>query len=138
MKGQKGFTLIELMIVVAVIGLLSAIALPKYQNFAKKGAVASGVATLSALKTNIEDFMANNGSFPSTLADAGAVSSSIGTLGLSTSSAIFTFTTGAASGAKVAIHRSTDGGWKCKYGVTPITESIDISGCAYKTDPTTL
>ncbi|MBY5947577.1 pilin [Photobacterium rosenbergii] len=125
MKKQQGFTLIELMIVVAVIGLLSAIAVPKYQEFAKKGAVASGMATLSALKTNIEDYMASNGSFPPSLEVAGAVSSSIGTIGIGDNTTTFTFNTGAANGSIVTFTRKNDGAWTCSHDI----QNLEVTGC---------
>jgi type IV pilus assembly protein PilA len=132
MKKQQGFTLIELMIVVAVIGLLSAIAIPKYQEFAKKGAIASGVASLAGLKTNIEEYIVSNGSFPSDLTNTGAVSSSIGSFAFLTaaSGAKFTFNSGAASGATVAMHMGTNG-WTCEYGNSPLEKDYKIAGCKY-------
>ena len=65
MKGQKGFTLIELMIVVAVIGVLASIAIPQYQKYVAKAEAASGLATMTGIKTNVEAFVAENGAFPS-------------------------------------------------------------------------
>ncbi|MGR5287247.1 pilin [Vibrio maritimus] len=62
---QQGFTLIELMIVVAVIGVLAAVALPQYQKYVAKSEVASVLATLTGVKTNIEAFTVENGLFPS-------------------------------------------------------------------------
>lgn len=59
-KVQKGFTLIELMITVAIIGILSAIALPAYQDYVAKSNVAAGLAEITPGKTSFE-VMVNEG-----------------------------------------------------------------------------
>lgn len=64
MNAQKGFTLIELMIVVAIIGILAAIAIPQYQNYVGRANVASAVQTLSSNKTGLENYVMENGFFP--------------------------------------------------------------------------
>ena len=64
MKKQQGFTLIELMIVVAVIGVLSAIAIPQYQKYVAKAEAASALATITGVKTNVEAYVVETGAFP--------------------------------------------------------------------------
>jgi len=61
MKAQKGFTLIELMIVVAIIGILAAIALPQYQNYTARSQAAEAMNLLGGLKTPIVDAAGNSG-----------------------------------------------------------------------------
>jgi type IV pilus assembly protein PilA len=63
---QKGFTLIELMIVVAIIGILAAIAIPAYQDYTVRAQVTEGLNLAADLKAGVAEYFANTGSWPAT------------------------------------------------------------------------
>ena len=63
-KNMQGFTLIELMIVVAIIAILAAIALPAYSDYTKKAKVSEAILAASAARTAVAEYAAGNGALP--------------------------------------------------------------------------
>ncbi len=68
-RGQKGFTLIELMIVVAIIGILAAIAIPNFISFKKKAILSTAIANLETLRSSMSQYAADrdDGCYPDSL-----------------------------------------------------------------------
>ena len=134
---QKGFTLIELMIVVAIIGILAAIAIPQYQNFIARSQVTEAVNLLGGAKTAIEEKVSQDSAYPD---NAGLLN-----LGIKTSSKyVASMTSNGTSAAEtgsitakmaaggiakpiqngtVSMYRDTAGNWTCTRGkVAPALE----------------
>lgn len=68
---QKGFTLIELMIVIAIVGILAAIALPAYQDYTVRAKMSEPMAALAEAKTTVAEFYSTNLYWPTSAANAG-------------------------------------------------------------------
>lgn len=67
MQKQQGFTLIELMIVVAIIGILAAIAIPAYQDYTVRAKVSEGLSLADGAKTAVSSYYETNGKMPATI-----------------------------------------------------------------------
>ncbi|WP_295801729.1 pilin [uncultured Microbulbifer sp.] len=74
MKNQQGFTLIELMIVVAIIGILAAVALPAYQDYTVRTKITEVNLQVGACKNAVTEFIQSNGTFPANANAAGCSS----------------------------------------------------------------
>ena len=78
---QKGFTLIELMIVVAIIGILAAIAIPAYQDYTIRAQVSEGMVLASAAKAAVAETYLNTGVAPANREEAGMSGDATDTFG---------------------------------------------------------
>ena len=136
-QAQKGFTLIELMIVVAIIGILAAIAIPQYGKYTARAQAATGLSAIAALKTGVEDFYSRQAAAP-TLADIGTTASAspMGTIATTLAAAgtgTLTFTFGANSSPKVkngvlTLTRDANGAWVCS-SATFTDTTVVPNGC---------
>ena len=75
---QKGFTLIELMIVVAIIGILAAVALPAYQDYTIRARVSEGLVQASGIKTTVAENIAANGGTVAASGNCAGANTSVG------------------------------------------------------------
>jgi len=130
MKKQQGFTLIELMIVVAIIGILAAIALPAYQDYTKRAKVSEGLTLASSAKVAVSEYFVSQGELPESVESAGIPSSiktdnvagiSVGTSGAITVVYTSDIVDNATSTASLILTPTTSSGvisWVCTRGTT--------------------
>jgi type IV pilus assembly protein PilA len=142
---QKGFTLIELMIVVAIIGILAAIAIPAYQDYTIRAQVSEGLTLAAGAKTAVAESFATSGVTPANRAAAGMTAAAADTNGkyvtaVNVTNGVITVTYGnnantAIAGMTIGLtpYRSQDNSvaWRCGNAAAPAGAAGVMTGAAY-------
>jgi len=141
---QKGFTLIELMIVVAIIGILAAIAIPAYQDYTIRAQVSEGLSLASDIKAGVAEYAAQTGDWPANLAEAGMGASAV--LGdksgryvesLDVTNGTITIIYGRDANSKIVgsalalqplVNENGDVVWSCGMAVAPLNTEVNSGG----------
>ncbi|WP_025672671.1 pilin [Salinivibrio socompensis] len=133
MQKQQGFSLIELLVVIGIIGALTAIAIPQYQKYQDKAKITAAIATLTNMRSVVEAQIMEDGAFPKdtdkknlgipkevTLATTSGVE---GNMSLTVK--------GLPGGGDVKLSRSAEGYWGCEQP----SKTITVNGCEKKSTP---
>lgn len=135
-KTQQGFTLIELMIVVAIIAILAAIAIPQYQNYVARSAVTRAVGEASSLRTVVDDCLAQGdttctaATLTSGLSDTAITPDAISEASVIT--ALMEKGPTVVADAQVTWSRQSDGSWTCR---STADDKYNPSSCKQSTTP---
>ena len=143
-KLQAGFTLIELMIVIAIIGILAAIAIPAYQNYTIRAQITEGLTLADGWKTAIAEYYANTGVMPASINNLAGTTQSVGkyesSITISTGSILVTYgnsanakITGSTLGMIPYTNSNNDVLWQCGLAGAPASGSATSVGGAAAT-----
>lgn len=106
---QKGFTLIELMIVIAIVGILAAVALPAYQDYTARAQMSEALTLAEGQKSAVVEYYSDNGTFPANNTSAGIAASNTITGKYVSSVAVTADASGTASIAKITAKMKKNG-----------------------------
>lgn len=133
---QKGFTLIELMIVVAIIGILAAIALPAYQDYTKRSHVSEGLSLAAGAKASVTEYYSSMGRWPTDNGKAGLATTikgnAVTSVVVTTSLITIKYNTKVDDGKDLTLKASNADGaiqWKCGGTGTTVNSKFLPANC---------
>ena len=121
-RTQQGFTLIELMIVVAIIGILAAVAIPSYQDYTKRAHVSEGFGLAGAAKTGVSEYFSSEGAWPGSNTQAG-----LSTAGSITGNAVTSVSIGTSGVITITYNTKVDSTTGSTIILTPADNAGSIS-----------